>query len=55
MNFLLQVQQQTTNSGLFATNPENVRTNIQNASNTKTKVVGWFCMSSVGFKEAVAQ
>ena len=54
-NFLLQVQQQTTNSGLFATNPENVRTNITNTSNTKTKVVGWFCMSSVGFREAVAQ
>ena len=54
-NFLLQVQQQTTNSGLFATNPENVRTNIRNESNSKTKVVGWFCMSAVGFKEAVAQ
>lgn len=54
-NFLIQVRTQTTNSGLFATNPENIRTNIKNESNTKTKVIGWFCMSSVGFKEAVAQ
>ncbi len=53
-NFLTQVQTQTTNSGLFATSPENVKTNIT-ANTDKIKVVGWFCMSAVGFKEAVAQ
>jgi len=52
-NFLLQVQQQVTNGGLFATNPENIRTNITNTNNTKTKVVGWFCMSAVEFNEKV--
>jgi hypothetical protein len=54
-NFLTQVFTQTTNSGLFATSPENVKTNIKNITNDKVKVVGWFCMSSVGFKEGVAQ
>lgn len=52
-NFLLQVQKQTTNSGLFATTPENVKCNIQ-SSNNKVKVVGWFCMSAVNAKEKVA-
>jgi hypothetical protein len=54
-NFLTQVQTQTTNSGLFATSPENVKTNITSVTDSKTKVVGWFCMSAVGFKEGVAQ
>ena len=54
-NFLLQVQTQTTNSGLFATSPENVKCNITNTTNSNVKVVGWFCMSAVGFKEGVAQ
>lgn len=54
-NFFNQVYTQTTNSGLFATSPENIKTNIKNLTNNKVKVVGWFCMSAVGFKEAVAQ
>jgi hypothetical protein len=54
-NFLLQVYTQTTNSGLFATSPENVKTNIKSVTDTKTKVVGWFSMSAVGFKEGIAQ
>lgn len=49
-NFLTQVQTQTTNTGLFATSPENVKTNIKSSSE-KIKVVGWFCMSAVGFRE----
>jgi len=53
-NFLYQIQTQTTNSGLFATSPENVKSNIT-ATNNTNKVVGWFCMSAVGFKEGVAQ
>lgn len=54
-NFLTQVQTQTTNSGLFATSPENIKTNLTNTTDSKTKVVGWFSMSAVGFKEVVAQ
>ena len=54
-NFLTQVQAQTTNSGLFATSPENIKTNIKNTTSDKVKVVGWFCMSAVGFKEGIAQ
>ncbi len=53
-NFLIQVQAQTTNFGLFATTPENVKSNIV-SSNDKVKVVGWFCMSSVGYREKIVQ
>jgi hypothetical protein len=53
-NFLDQVATQTTNSGLFATTPENVKSNISSNS-TKVKVVGWFCMSAVAWKEKVVQ
>ena len=54
-NFLTQVQTQTTNSGLFATSPENIKTNIKNTTDGNGKVVGWFSMSAVGFKEGIAQ
>ena len=54
-DFFNQVFTQTTNSGLFATSPENIKTNLKNTTNDKVKVVGWFCMSAVGFKEGVAQ
>lgn len=54
-NFLTQVQTQTTNTGLFATSPENVKCNITNTTSSSTKVVGWFCMSAIGWKEGVAQ
>ena len=41
--FLNEVVEQTTNSGLFATPPSNVSTNIKNVtSGSKTKPVGWF-------------
>lgn len=46
-NFLTQVQTQTTNSGLFATTPENIRTNIVTPSGAKTNAIGWFNMASV--------
>ena len=49
-NFLNQVFTQTTNSGLFATSPENVKTNITTSS--KVKAVGWFNTSMVGWKKA---
>jgi Domain of unknown function (DUF4249) len=45
-NFLIQAQAQISNGGLFATTPENVRTNITSPANS-TKAVGWFNMASV--------
>ena len=51
--FLFQVRNQTTNTGLFATTPENVKTNISTTS--KTKVVGWFNVSMVGCKQVMVQ
>ncbi|MCX6148633.1 MAG: DUF4249 domain-containing protein [Candidatus Kapabacteria bacterium] len=47
-SFLLEVFKQTTNGGLFATPPANVRTNILNR-NTKSITIpeGWFCVSQV--------
>lgn len=45
-NFFLQAQLQITNGGLFATTPENVRTNIESPKDA-TKAVGWFNMASV--------
>ena len=53
-NLLYQAQAQITNSGLFATTPENIRTYIV-SNDDKVKVVGWFCMSAVGVKQKVAQ
>ncbi len=52
-DFLNQVQTQTTNSGLFATTPENVKTNITTTSSTK--VVGWFNMAAVNTKQVIIQ
>lgn len=54
-NFLTQVLTQTTNSGLFATSPENIKTNLKNTTGNKPKVVGWFCMSAVGARELVVE
>ena len=54
-DFLIQVQKQTTNSGLFATTPENVKSNITSAAGNSTKVVGWFSMSAVGFKSKIVE
>lgn len=54
-DFFLQVQRQTTNYGLFATTPENVKTNLKCTTSDKIKVVGWFSMSAVGSMEKVAQ
>ncbi len=46
-NFLIQAVAQIQNGGLFATTPENVRTNISTPDGAKTKAVGWFNMASV--------
>jgi hypothetical protein len=49
--FLLQAQVQMTNSssGLFATTPENVRTNITPVGNAP-KAIGWFNMGAISYK-----
>ena len=44
--FLWQIINQTNNSGLFATTPENVRTNIISPDGV-TKAIGWFSFSGV--------
>jgi len=49
--FLQQVQTQTTNGGLFATTPENVKTNMTVLTNNSPKVIGWFSVSAVDMKE----
>ena len=54
-DFLTQIQSQTTNSGLFATTPENVKSNLKCTTSDKIKVVGWFSMSAVDFKEGIAE
>lgn len=53
--FLSQVISQTTNSGLFATTPENVKTNIITPANAKTKAIGWFNMASVSYREKIVK
>lgn len=45
--FLLQALQQINNGGLFATTPENVKTNIVTPKTAKTKAIGWFNMATV--------
>ncbi len=54
-NFLLQVQTQTTNSGLFATTPENIRTNITTPDGASLKGIGWFNMASVALASKTIQ
>jgi hypothetical protein len=47
-NFLNEVLSQTTNSGLFATPPSNVSTNISNVNaNSTTKAIGWFNIGQI--------
>ena len=48
-NFFTQAQTQINNGGLFATTPENVKTNIATPQG-KIKAVGWFSVSSVATK-----
>jgi hypothetical protein len=50
-DFLRQAETQMTNSGLFATTPENVKTNINTPNGALTKALGWFCVSSAKRKE----
>ena len=45
--FFIQAAQQINNGGLFATTPENVKTNIVTPADAKTKAIGWFNMATV--------
>jgi hypothetical protein len=54
-NFLIQAVTQINNGGLFATTPENVRTNIVTPSGATTKAVGWFNVGLVVSKEKLVQ
>ncbi len=47
LNFLNQAVAQIQNGGLFATTPENVRTNIVSPSGASTKAIGWFNVATV--------
>lgn len=51
--FFVQAQAQINNGGLFATTPENVKTNIVTPAGAKTKAVGWFNMASVRSKTRI--
>jgi hypothetical protein len=50
-NFFIQLSQQVNNGGLFATTPENVKTNINTPKDASTKAVGWFNVATVAKKE----
>lgn len=53
--FFTQVSTQINNGGLFATTPENIKTNIVTPTNASTKAVGWFNMASVASKSKKAE
>jgi hypothetical protein len=48
--FFIQALNQINNGGLFATTPENVKSNISTPEGAKTKAIGWFNMASVTSK-----
>lgn len=52
-NFFVQAAAQINNGGLFATTPENVKTNILTPSSAKTKAIGWFNMATVASEKIV--
>lgn len=54
-NFFTEMIQQTTNGGLFANPPANVRTNVRNTNPNGRKAVGYFGGSAVSFKEIVVE
>jgi hypothetical protein len=53
-NFFVQAQAQINNGGLFATTPENVRTNLTGPKG-QTKAVGWFSVSSVATRSVLVR
>lgn len=53
--FLQQVSTQVNNGGLFATTPENVKTNFVTPAGAPIKAVGWFSMATVASKSKKAE
>jgi hypothetical protein len=53
--FFFQAIAQINNGGLFATTPENVKTNISSPDGAKTRSIGWFSMSGAVMKSKVVQ
>ncbi len=53
-NFFTQASTQINNGGLFATTPENVKTNITSPDG-KTKAIGWFSVASVATKSILVR
>lgn len=53
--FFVQAAAQINNGGLFATTPENVKTNIRTPGEAKTKAIGWFNMATVARKKVTVQ
>lgn len=52
--FLIEVQEQTTNGGLFATPAYNITSNIQNVNeNADVVALGYFCTSAVSEEEII--
>jgi hypothetical protein len=51
--FFVQAAAQINNGGLFATTPENVKTNITTPADAKTKAIGWFNMATVTRKRII--
>jgi len=49
--FFIQAAAQINNGGLFATTPENVKTNIVTPAGAKVKAIGWFNMATVVSKK----
>ncbi len=53
--FFIQAQAQINNGGLFATTPENIKTNIVTPSDAKTKAIGWFNVASAVQKKIIVK
>jgi len=53
--FFIQALAQINNGGLFATTPENVKTNITTPDGAKTKAIGRFNMASVATKSIIVK
>jgi hypothetical protein len=53
--FFYQALTQINNAGLFATTPENIKTNISTPSTAPIRAIGWFNMASAVTKEKIVQ
>lgn len=53
--FFVQALAQINNAGLFATTPENIKTNISTPSTAAIRAIGWFNVASAVTKEKLVQ